>query len=69
MKNFKRPSIVLFSLVFGLLGCQSNYITPQGQRLLQNTALGCIAGDIFFDNCKAGAAVGAGSTIVDDQTD
>ena len=52
-----------------LTSCQSSYLTPKGERLLQNTAIGCIAGDIFFDNCKAGAAVGAGATVIDDQTD
>ena len=57
------------SIIFLLVGCQSSYLTPKGERLLQNTTLGCIAGDILFDNCKAGAAVGAGATIVDDQTD
>ena len=65
MKKF----IGVLAIIFLLAGCQSSYLTPKGGRLLQNTALGCIAGDILFDNCKAGAAVGAGATIIDDQTD
>ena len=65
MKRF----VTIVIIVFGLGGCQSSYLTPKGERLFQNSALGCIAGDILFDNCKAGAAVGAGATIIDDQTD
>ena len=65
MKKFIGVPVVILLLV----GCQSSYLTPKGERLLQNTALGCIAGDIFFDICKAGAAVGAGATVIDDQTD
>ena len=64
----KRLTIVPM-LIFVLGGCQSSYLTPKGERLLQNSALGCVVGDIFFDNCKAGVAVGAGATIIDDQTD
>ena len=56
-------------IILTLTSCQSSYLTPKGERLLQNTAIGCIAGDIFFDNCKAGAAVGAGATVIDEQTD
>ena len=65
MKKF----IVMPAVIVLLVGCQSSYLTPKGGRLLQNTTLGCIAGDILFDNCKAGATVGAGATIIDDQTD
>ena len=60
---------IIFLALFVLISCQSSYLTPKGERLLQNSALGCIAGDILFDNCKAGAAVGAGATLIDDQTD
>ena len=52
-----------------MIGCQSSYLTPKGERLLQNSALGCLAGDVLFDNCKAGLAVGAGATLIDGQTD
>ena len=65
MKKFVLVPVTILILA----SCQSSYLTPKGERLFQNTALGCIAGDIFFDNCKAGAAVGAGATIIDDQTD
>lgn len=60
--------IALLILVALTPACQSSYLTPEGGRLLQNSALGCFVGDIFFDNCKAGVAVGAGATIIDDQT-
>jgi hypothetical protein len=30
--------------------------------------VGCAVGQVFFDDCGAGAAVAAGATIIDDQT-
>ena len=50
-------------------GCQTSNMTPKGERLLTNSILGCAVGEVFFDNCGAGAAVGAGATVIDDQTD
>ena len=58
--------IILISTLI-LVGCNTTYITPKGQRLLGNTAAGCILGEVLFDNCGAGAAVGVGATIIDDQ--
>ena len=52
-----------------LMGCQTTYTTPKGDRLLGNTAAGCIFGQVFFDNCAAGAAVTGAATLIDDQTD
>ena len=42
-------------------------ITDEGKRLLGNTAIGCVAGEILFGECEKGAAVGAGATIISDQ--
>ena len=64
----KRYILIFLTGIF-MIGCQSSYLTPKGERLLQNSALGCLAGDVLFDNCKAGLAVGAGATLIDDQTD
>ena len=49
-------------------GCNTPYITKDGERLLSNSVVGCAVGQVFFDDCAAGAAVGAGATIIDDQT-
>ena len=59
--------ILLMGIVVS--GCQTSYMTPKGERLLTNSILGCAVGEVFFDNCGAGAAVGAGATVIDDQTD
>tara|TARA_B100000579_G_scaffold248985_2_gene204607 strand:- start:555 stop:746 length:192 start_codon:yes stop_codon:yes gene_type:complete len=59
---------ILLILGIGILaGCQTSYITPEGQRVLGNTAAGCILGEILFDECGAGAAVGAFTTVITDQ--
>ena len=49
-------------------GCNTPYITKDGERLLSNSVVGCAVGQVFFDDCGAGAAVAAGATIIDDQT-
>ena len=51
-----------------LTGCNTPYITKDGERLLSNSVVGCAVGQVFFDDCGAGAAVAAGATIIDDQT-
>ena len=51
-----------------LSGCNTPYITSDGERLLSNSVVGCAVGQVFFDDCGAGAAVAAGATIIDDQT-
>jgi len=50
------------------MGCQTAYITNDGERLLSNSVVGCAVGQVFFDACAEGAAVAAGATIIDDQT-
>ncbi len=60
--------LLLAFLAAGVLaGCQTNYITPKGERLLGNSAIGCVAGEILFGKCAEGAAVGAGATVISDQ--
>lgn len=60
----------IFALIItfiALSGCQTQYLTSQGERLLGNVAGGCIFGEVFFDDCKAGAAVAGTATIIDNQ--
>ena len=52
--NFLFIGIALLMMIL-VTGCNTPYITKDGERLL-------------FDDCAAGAAVGAGATIIDDQT-
>ena len=51
-----------------LSGCNTPYITKDGERLLSNSVVGCAVGQVFFDDCKAGAVIDGGATIIDDQT-
>ena len=50
-----------------LCGCQTSYLTSEGERLFGNVASGCILGKVFFDDCKAGAAVTGAATVIDNQ--
>ena len=54
-------------LFFVLTSCQAKYLTPEGERLVKNVAAGCVFGEIFFEDCKAGAAVTGAATIIDGQ--
>ena len=54
-------------LVMLLTCCQAKYITPEGERLMRNVATGCVLGEIFFEDCKAGAAVTGAATVIDGQ--
>ena len=54
-------------LTTSISGCQTAYLTNQGERLLGNVASGCIFGKMFFDDCKAGAAVAGTATVIDNQ--
>ena len=65
--NFLFVGAAIVVMVF-LTGCNTPYITKDGERLLSNSVVGCAVGQVFFDDCAAGAAVGAGATIIDDQT-
>ncbi len=60
---------IIFMAVVSLLvsGCQTSYLTKEGERLVGNVASGCIFGKVFFDDCKAGAAVTGAATIIDNQ--
>ena len=65
--NFLFVVAAIVIMVF-LSGCNTPYITSDGERLLSNSVVGCAVGQVFFDDCGAGAAVAAGATIIDDQT-
>ena len=65
--NFLFVGAAIVIMVF-LSGCNTPYITKDGERLLTNSVVGCAVGQVFFDDCGAGAAVAAGATIIDDQT-
>ena len=65
--NFLFVGAAIVIMVF-LSGCNTPYITSDGERLLSNSVVGCAVGQVFFDDCGAGAAVAAGATIFDDQT-
>ena len=59
---------VALLMMMSVTGCNTPYITNSGERLLSNSVVGCAVGQVFFDDCAAGAAVGAGATMIDDQT-
>ena len=59
---------IALSMMILVSGCNTPYITKDGERLLSNSVVGCAVGQVFFDDCGAGAAVAAGATIIDDQT-
>ncbi|MDG2356505.1 MAG: hypothetical protein P8L82_10880 [Paracoccaceae bacterium] len=63
MKKF----IILPIVLIFLTSCQAKYLTPEGERLVKNVATGCILGEIFFEDCKAGAAVTGAATVIDGQ--
>ena len=65
--HFLFIGIALLMMVL-VSGCNTPYITKDGDRLLSNSVVGCAVGQVFFDDCGAGAAVAAGATIIDDQT-
>jgi|TARA_B100001027_G_C16045955_1_gene232053 hypothetical protein len=50
-----------------LTACNTTYVTDEGKRLIGNSALGCVAGEVLFGECAKGAAVGAGATVISDQ--
>lgn len=59
--------IALSLLGLSLSGCQTSYLTSEGERLIGNVASGCIFGKVFFNDCKAGAAVTGAATLIDNQ--
>ena len=62
-----KKTIIVCTLSLILAGCQTSYLTSEGERLIGNVASGCIFGKVFFDDCKAGAAVTGAATIIDNQ--
>ena len=62
-----KKNFVLLILLIVLASCQAKYLTPEGERLASNVTAGCLFGEIFFDDCKAGAAVTGAATIIDGQ--
>ena len=65
--NFLFVGAAIVVMVF-LTGCNTPYITKDGERLLSNSVVGCAVGQVFFDDCGAGAVIAGGATIIDDQT-
>ena len=59
---------IALSMMILVSGCNTPYITKDGERLLSNSVVGCAVGPVCFDDWGAGAAVAAGATIIDDQT-
>ena len=54
-------------LILGVLfisGCQTTYLTKNGEELVGNSVIGCLAGELFFKNCEAGAVGGAAVTVI-----
>ena len=62
-----KKTILALVLISSLTACQTSYLTSEGERLVGNVASGCIFGKVFFDDCKAGAAVTGAATIIDNQ--
>ena len=52
--NFLFVGAAIVIMVF-LSGCNTPYITKDGERLLSNSVVGCAVGQVFFDDCGAGA--------------
>ena len=65
--NFLFVGAAIVIMVF-LSGCNTPYITKDGERLLSNSVVGCAVGQGVFDDCTAGAVIAGGATIIDDQT-
>ena len=59
--------LIILITVLILAGCNTTYITPKGQRLIGNAAMGCVFGEVAFGACEEGAAIGAFSTVISDQ--
>mgnify|MGYP001213857990 FL=1 len=55
--------LLAFAIVF-ISGCQTTYLTSDGEELVGNSVLGCLAGELFFKNCEAGAVGGAAVTVI-----
>ena len=58
--------IILLPFVL-FTACGTSYVTNDGKRLIENSALGCVAGEVLFGACAEGAAIAAATTIITDQ--
>ena len=69
LKKGEKMKKIILLVTCGILlsGCNTTYVTPKGQRLLGNTAMGCVLGEVAFGACEEGAAVGAFTTVITDQ--
>ena len=60
--------LLFITPILFLMGCQTSYITNDGERLLSNSVVGCAVGQVLFDDCGVrGVRRIAGSTIISDQ--
>lgn len=67
-KLFNKSTFWLVILAFSLAGCKTTYMTQDGEKLIGNSVVGCIAGAVFLDNCQAGALGGAAATVYANET-
>jgi len=60
----------LFLILAGVLitGCKTTYLTSDGEKLIGNSIVGCVAGAVLLDNCQAGAVGGAAVTVYNNET-
>ena len=58
---------VALLMMMSVTGCNTPYITKDGERLLSNSVVGGAVGQVFFDDCGAGAAVTGAATVIDGQ--
>ena len=61
---------ILFLIVASVLlvGCKTTYLTSDGEKLIGNSVVGCLAGAFFLYDCKAGAVGGAAVTLYQNET-
>tara|TARA_R100000329_G_C7493394_1_gene173758 strand:- start:103 stop:321 length:219 start_codon:yes stop_codon:yes gene_type:complete len=69
LKKGEKMKKIILLITCGILlsACNTTYVTPKGQRLLGNTAMGCVLGEVAFGACEEGAAIGAFTTVITDQ--
>ena len=56
---------IALSMMLLVTGCNTPYITKDGERLLSNSLEGCAVGQVFFDDCAAGAADAAAAKALE----
>ena len=65
MLNFRNSLVLAATLLVS--ACGTDYLTSDGERLIGNTALGCVAGEVIFGKCAEGAVIAGGATVITDQ--